>query len=77
MGRRLTAARLPDRMAGPCWAAAAGLTLANATYRAAAAVVRRRPVSEQQASRDLRALVDAGLLQPTGRTRDRIYRWSG
>ena len=76
VARLLGGASLPDRMAGPCWDAAAGLPLANASYRAAAAVVRRRPVSEQQASRDLRALVDAGLLQATGRTRDRAYRWS-
>lgn len=76
VARLLADASLPDRMAGPCWDAAAGLPLANTSYRAAAAVVRRRPVSEQQASRDLRALVDAGLLQATGRTRDRAYRWS-
>ena len=77
VGRLLAGAALADRMAGPCWDAAAGLPLANASYRSAAAVVRRRPVSEQQASRDLRALVDAGLLQATGRTRDRAYRWAG
>jgi hypothetical protein len=75
--RALAAAHLSDRMAGPCWAAAAGLPLTNTSYRAAAAIVRPRPISEQQASRDLGALVDAGLLQPTGRTRDRTYRWSG
>lgn len=77
VGRLLATAGLPDRMAGPCWDAAIGLPLANTSYRAAAATVRRRPVSEQQASRDLRALVDAGLLHPAGRTRDRTYRWSG
>lgn len=76
VGRLLGGAQLADRMAAPCWDAATGLPLTNATYRAAAAVVRRRPVSEQQTSRDLRALVDAGLLQPSGRTRDRTYRWS-
>lgn len=76
VGRLLAATGLPDRMSGACWDAAAGLPITNASYRAAAAVVRRRPVSEQQASRDLRALVDARLLQPTGRTRDRSYRWA-
>jgi hypothetical protein len=76
VGRWLAGAGLPDRMAGPCWDAAAGLPLTNASYRSAAAVVRRRPISEQQASRDLRALVDRGLLQTAGRTRDRTYRWS-
>ena len=76
VARLLADAGLPDRLAGPCWDAASGLTLVNASYRSAAAVVRRRPVSEQQASRDLRALVEAGLLQPAGRTRDRSYRWS-
>jgi len=73
----LAAAGLPDRMAGPSWDAATGLPLVNASYRAAAAVVRRRPVGEQQASRDLRAMVEARLLQPAGRTRDRTYRWTG
>ena len=76
VARLLAAARLSDRMAGPCWDAAVGLPLTNASYRSAAAAVRRRPVSEQQASRDLRTLVDAGLLQPAGRTRDRTYRWA-
>lgn len=68
---------LPKRMTGPCWDAAAGFRLTNTSYRTAVATARRRPTSEQQASRDLRTLVDAGLLQPSGRTRDRSYRWSG
>lgn len=68
---------LPKRMTGPCWDAAAGYRLTNTSYRAAVATARRRPTSEQQASRDLRTLVDADLLEPTGRTRDRSYRWSG
>ena len=77
VARMLAGAGLPDRMAGPCWDAASGLPLTNTSYRAAAAVVRRRPVSEQQASRDLRALVACGLLQAEGRTRDRTYTWAG
>lgn len=76
VARALAAAGLPERMAGPCWDAATGLPLSNGLYRAAVAVVRRRSVSEQQTSRDLKALVDAGLLEAAGRTRDRTYRWA-
>lgn len=76
MSRVLGDKGLPDRMAGPCWDAATGLLITNASYRSAAAVVRRRSISEQQASRDLKTLVEARLLRATGRTRDRTYRWT-
>lgn len=76
LARMLGDKGLPDRMAGPCWDAAAGLLVTNASYRSAAAVVRRRAISEQQASRDLKTLVEARLLRATGRTRDRTYAWA-
>jgi DNA-binding transcriptional ArsR family regulator len=44
-----------------------GLTLQNARYRIAA------DVSELVASRDLKALVDAGLLEARGEKRGRVY----
>ena len=59
--------RLPERTIGPLFNASMGLTLQNARYRAAA------DVSELVASRDLRALVDAGLLEARGEKRGRVY----
>lgn len=47
--------------------AAMGLRVRNATYRRAA------EISEGLASRDLKLLVDAGLLQPRGEKRGRYY----
>ena len=76
VSRELGRRNLADRMAGPCWGAAGGGVLTNTAYRKAAFAVRGREISEQQASRDLKALVDAGLLRASGRTRDRSYRWN-
>ena len=75
VGRALVEHDLPGRMTAACWDAAGGGVLTNSAYRMAVAAARGRPLREQQASRDLRALVDAGLLRPTGATRDREYRW--
>jgi hypothetical protein len=76
LGRELSGRHLPDRMTGPCWDAMGGAVLTNAGYRKAVEVVQGRVVSDQQASRDLKALVAATLLRATGRTRDRAYRWN-
>jgi hypothetical protein len=76
VSRELGRRNLADRMAGPCWDAAGGGVLTNAGYRKAAAAVRGRQISEQQTSRDLKALVDSGVLRALGRTRDRTYRWN-
>ena len=59
--------RLPERTIGPLFNASMGLTLQNARYRIAA------DVSELVASRDLKALVDAGLLEARGEKRGRVY----
>lgn len=59
---------LPDRSIGPLFNAAMGARLRNATYRSLA-----EDVSELVASRDLRALVEAGLLEPQGEHRGRTY----
>lgn len=60
--------RLPERSISALFNAAMGYRLRNATYRTLA-----EDVSELVASRDLRALVDAGLLQPDGGGRGRTY----
>lgn len=66
---RLTADRgLPDRSIAALFNAAMGARLRNATYRSLA-----DDVSELVASRDLRLLVDAGLLEPHGEHRGRTY----
>jgi Fic family protein len=58
---------LPDRAIGPLFNASLGLRLRNQAYRAEA------DVSEQVASRDLRQLVEAGLLEARGERRGRFY----
>jgi Fic family protein len=62
---------LPERTLGILATAAHGLRIKNSTYRK---IVGEENLSEQTASRDLRALVDAGLLQPHGEARGRTYR---
>ena len=59
--------KLPERSIMALSDAAFGYRVRNATYRAAA------DISDPLASRDLRALVDAGLLMPRGERRGRHY----
>ncbi len=59
---------LPDRSIPALFNAAMGHRVRNATYRSLA-----EDVSELVASRDLRALVDAGILKPEGGGRGRTY----
>jgi len=66
IGRR----RLPDRTMFAVSDAAMGLRVRNATYRKAA------DISDQVASRDLKILVDQGLLVPGGERKGRFYRAS-
>ncbi len=58
---------LPERTALALWDAAAGFKVRNSTYRPVA------DVSEQVASLDLRALVEAALLDAKGEKRGRYY----
>jgi hypothetical protein len=58
---------LPERVIFALADAAIGLCVRNATYRPVA------EVSEQNASRDLKMLVDQGLLIPFGEKRGRFY----
>lgn len=68
-----SAVDLPSRMVGPLYDAAVGLRLRNATYRASVASAEGVSISEQTASRDLRALVEGGFLVPHGERRGRTY----
>jgi Fic family protein len=65
--------RLPERCVGPICEAAYGLRVRRATYRSNVAVTYGEEIPDQTASRDLRALVNAGLLNPIGDTRGRYY----
>lgn len=69
LDKEVTDRGLPERMLIALFDAASGFRVRNATYRSAAG----DEVSEQTASRDLRALVDAGLLIPQGERRGRFY----
>lgn len=62
---------MPERMIYPMFDAAYGLRIRNATYRAA--LSEDEEITEQTASRDLKTLVDAGLLVAKGERRGRYY----
>jgi Fic family protein len=59
---------LPDRVIPALFDAALGLRIRNATYRTI-----EEGMSEQTAGRDLRLMVDRGLLEPHGQKRGRHY----
>lgn len=61
---------LPERTEAALVMAAFGRTVRNSIYQKSA------DVSDQVASRDLKKLVDAGLLAPKGERRGRVYRGS-
>ena len=65
--------RLPERTTGALVEAAYGFRLRNSSYRSVVEVTEGDTLSELTASRDLRALVDAGLIKPVGETRGRYY----
>jgi Fic family protein len=65
--------RLPERVTGALVEAAYGLRLTHTTYKTIVDVTAGEMVSGLTASRDLRAMVDAKLLQPVGQTRGRYY----
>jgi Fic family protein len=64
---------LPDRVTGVLVEAAYGLRLTHSTYKTLVDLTAGETVSTLTTSRDLRALVDAKLLQPIGQTRGRYY----
>ena len=65
--------RLPERVAGGLVDAAVGFRLRNASYRAGVEVTAGEEISELTASRDLKAMVDASVLEPVGERRGRHY----
>lgn len=65
--------RLPDRVVGPLVEASFGLRLRNSTYRRVVEQSEGDEISEQSASRDLRLLTEAGLIEAHGRNRARYY----
>ena len=64
---------LPDRMTGVLVEAAYGFRLTHSTYKMLIELTTGETISTLTTSRDLRALVDAKLLQPIGQTRGRYY----
>jgi Fic family protein len=64
---------LPERSIGALLDAAMGFRIRNASYRALTETTAGEAVSDLTASRDLKALVDAGLLDAVGANRGRYY----
>jgi len=64
---------LPERTTGALVEAAYGFRLTHTTYKTIVELTAGETVSSLTTSRDLRALVDAKLLQPIGQTRARHY----
>ena len=65
--------RLPDRCAAGLSEVALGLRLRRNSYRTVIEASAGEAISELVASRDLQAMVKAGLLTPHGETRGRYY----
>jgi hypothetical protein len=65
--------RLSERAASALYDAAHGLRLRNALYRKLVQETLDEEISELTASRDLKAMVDAQLLEPVGERRARHY----
>jgi Fic family protein len=64
---------LPERTTGALAEAAYGLRLTHSTYKTIMEMTAGETISDITASRDLKSLVDADLVQPIGRTRGRYY----
>lgn len=65
--------RLAERTVPAMVDAARGFRLRNASYRALVEASEGAGITENTASRDLRAMVDAGVLEPKGERRGRLY----
>lgn len=70
--RLVLSKRLPDRTINALFDATLGLRVRNATYRSYFADTPEE-ITEATASRDLRQLVEADLLEPRGEKRGRFY----
>jgi Fic family protein len=67
------AKRLPERSVGGLVEAALGFRLRNSTYRSILDATAGEAISELTASRELRSMVNVGLLAPVGERRGRYY----
>ncbi|MDX6622841.1 MAG: hypothetical protein QOE75_773 [Solirubrobacterales bacterium] len=65
--------RLPERCAAGLMDAAIGIRIRRRVYRSSAEAAIGEELSDLTASRDLRAMVDAELLEPVGERRARYY----
>ena len=65
--------RLAERTTGGLMEVAFGFRLRNSSYRAVTQASAGDEISELTASRDLKSMVDAGLLTPVGERRGRYY----
>ena len=65
--------RLPERVVPALVDAARGLRLRNSGYRNLVLTSQGEEITENTASRDLRAMVEAGVLEPRGERRGRLY----
>lgn len=65
--------RLPERCAAGMMDAALGVRIRRKIYRSSTEAATGEEISDLTASRDLRALVDAGLLEAVGERRARYY----
>lgn len=68
-----TAAGLPERCASGLMDAAYGLRIRRKSYRSSVETVTGDEISDLTASRDLKAMVDSGLLLAVGERRGRYY----
>jgi Fic family protein len=64
---------LPERVAGALAEVAHGLRIRNSSYRSIVDLTAGEQISDLTASRDLRAMVEAKLLEPVGERRGRYY----
>jgi Fic family protein len=64
---------LPERCAAALVDTAYGLRIRRGSYQAAGEEMTAEEISDQSASRDLKAMVDLGLLAPVGERRTRYY----
>lgn len=64
---------LPERVVGGLMEAALGFRLRNSSYRSIVDATAGEEISELTATRELKAMVDAGLLQALGERRGRHY----
>lgn len=64
---------LPERTTGALAEAAHGFRIRRASYRSIVDITQGEEVTDLTASRDLRAIVDAGLFEPIGEARGRYY----